>query len=290
MIELVVIGIVNACIYIILASGFGLLVSVSRVLNLAYTAYYMLAAYLLYYLSVAVGLPLWSSVVLSLLGVIVFGLIVDLATKPVLGNRLVYLVVTLIVALLLSKVLYSITGKLSPTFYLLLPSLVPGYIEISNSRIPLQYLLSLGAAVMVLIIFWFIEYKTSLGLLLRASASDRELANLLGINEKKIILFSNTLATLLAGIAGVIIAPMYAIEATMWLHPLLILLAITILGGIGSFSGSLVAAVLFATIETGVVIITPEASFLREPVAMAAALLFLLFKPTGIRGVEVGGE
>lgn len=288
MMDLVVLGFVNACIYIILASGFSLLVSVSRVLNLAYTAYYMLAAYMLYLLHVICSFPLWVAILSSLILVVAFGLIVDVISKPIVANRLVYLVVTLIIALLLSKVLHSITGELTPTFYLLLPSILPGYLEVSNSRIPLQCLLSLGAAAAILVVFWFIEFKSSLGLLLRASASDRELSNLLGINEKRMVLYSNMLATFLAAVAGIIVAPLYAIEATMWLHPLLILLAITIMGGIGSFSGSMAAAIVFAAIETALIAFSPEVSFLRESIVMFAALFFLLVKPTGIRGIEEG--
>jgi len=86
------------------------------------------------------------------------------------------------------------------------------------------------------------------------------------------------------------VAPLGVIEPLMWLHPLVVVMAAVILGGLGSIKGSIVGAFILAFVEVTLVFLFPMVGFLRGAVSMAVMLTVLLFKPEGLFGVFMEGE
>lgn len=280
--ELIVVGAVQGGVYALLAIGFSLVFGVARIINLGHTAFYMLAAYLVYVFTSLHGLNPFLSALLSIGITVFFGMcIYRLCIHPVREHALTVLLITVAIAMVFQQSLLMIFGS----HYLGVPSFITGYTELFGVRVLNQHLLVLGMSLSILLGLWILLAKTKLGIAIRATAQDTEVANLMGINEGWIYLMTMAIGVGLAATAGVLIAPLRVVEPLMWIHPLIIVLAVVILGGLGSVKGSFTAAFILGYTETAVVFLVPMGAFLKEAVAMAILLLVLLIRPEGLFGV-----
>jgi branched-chain amino acid transport system permease protein len=107
----------------------------------------------------------------------------------------------------------------------------------------------------------------------------------MGINEKRISMIAVGVGIALAGIAGVMVAPIYLLEPTMWTEPFIMVLAIVILGGLGSIKGSIIGAYILGYAQVVLVYSVPMGTFIRSSVALAAMIVVLLIRPEGMFGV-----
>ena len=89
----------------------------------------------------------------------------------------------------------------------------------------------------------------------------------------------------LAAVAGVVVAPVYVVDPFMWLAPLVTMLAIVVLGGLGSLKGSLIGAFIIGYVEAITVFAVPSGSYLKGAVALSIMVLVLLIRPEGLFGV-----
>jgi branched-chain amino acid transport system permease protein len=169
------------------------------------------------------------------------------------------LIVTVAVALVFQEAVLIVFGG----HYRGVSSIVSGYISPFGIRISYQYLLTLGVVSISLIAVWLVLMKTRLGVAIRSSAQDREIANLMGMNVARIAAATMAISVGLAAVAGVMVAPLYTLEPHMWLSPLVLVLAIVILGGLGSIKGSFIGAMILAFIEVIVVFLMPGGAFLK---------------------------
>jgi branched-chain amino acid transport system permease protein len=120
---------------------------------------------------------------------------------------------------------------------------------------------------------------------IRAVAQDPEIANLMGIHVSNMYLIVMAVSAGLAGVAAAIMGPINMISPLMWAHPIVIVLASVILGGVGSIAGAVVGAIILGYVETLVVFLMPGGSFLGGAVALCIMVLILLIRPEGIFGV-----
>jgi branched-chain amino acid transport system permease protein len=89
----------------------------------------------------------------------------------------------------------------------------------------------------------------------------------------------------LAAIAGVVVAPVFVVDPLMWLSPLVTMLAIVVLGGLGSIKGSLIGAFIIGYVEAITVFVVPSGAFLKGAVALSIMVIVLLIRPEGLFGV-----
>jgi branched-chain amino acid transport system permease protein len=94
----------------------------------------------------------------------------------------------------------------------------------------------------------------------------------------------------LAAIAGVVVAPVFVVDPFMWLAPLVTMLAIVVLGGLGSIKGSLVGALVIGYVEAITVFVLPQGAFLKGAVALSIMVVVLLVRPEGLFGVAFEEE
>ena len=94
----------------------------------------------------------------------------------------------------------------------------------------------------------------------------------------------------MAAIAGAMVAPIWTIQPHMWMHPLIMVLAVVVLGGLGSLKGSFVAAFILGYTVTLVVFLFPTISFIKEAIALAIMVAVLLIRPEGLFGVAFEEE
>jgi branched-chain amino acid transport system permease protein len=236
---IIITGLISGGVYALLAVGFSLIFGAARIINLAHTAFYMMAAYLIYTFASLLGLNLFLSVILSIVAVTIIGVLTyKLVIDRVRGHETTALIVTLALAIIIQEVM--LTPWAFGGHFLRVPSLVSGYTTILGTKILYQQILTFGVVLVILLCTWALLMKTKLGIAIRSTAQDREVANLMGINVARTGMITMAISVALAAIAGAVVAP--AAVPYMWTQPLVTVLAIVVLGGLGSIKGSLVGA------------------------------------------------
>jgi branched-chain amino acid transport system permease protein len=285
--DILITGLINGGVYALLAIGFSLIFGVARIVNIAHTAFYMLAAYCFYTLLVKVGLGFALSAVISVAGVTLASLLCyRLVIEPVREHEAAVLIATIALALIFQELmLFSFGGH-----YLGIPSTLEGAVRVLGVSIPYQRLLILVVAAAMLTGVWFLLYRTRLGLAIRATANDLEVANLMGMNVNRVAMISVAISVALAAVAGVVVAPVFVVDPFMWLAPLVTMLAIVVLGGLGSLKGSLIGALIIGYVEAITVFALPAGAYLKGAVALLIMVVVLLARPEGLFGVAFEEE
>jgi branched-chain amino acid transport system permease protein len=283
MIEGIIVNtLVRGGVYALLALGFSLIFGVARVLQLSHTAFYMLAAYGIFYFASQLGwAPVWSisaSIIITTgIGLLTYKLFIDRVRE----HHATVMLITLALAIVFQELmLIFFTGQ-----YRSAPAFVTGYWLILGVKVSYQNLLILGGVLIALGTIWALLSKTRLGIAIRATAQDTEIANLMGINVSTILLSVMGIATALAAVAGVLVAPTLVLEPHMLWSPFVMVMAIITLGGLGSVKGSIVGAFILAFVEVLVVYLLPTGAFLKGAVALLVMVVVLIFRPEGLFGV-----
>jgi len=285
--DILVTGLVNGGVYALLAIGFSLIFGVARIVNIAHTAFYMLAAYCFYTLLVKTGLGFILSGLISVSAVTLFSVVCyRLVIEPVREHEAAVLIATIALALVFQELmLYTFGGH-----FLGIPSTLEGSVRFLGVSIPYQRLLILVVAAASLVLVWFLLYRTRLGLAIRATANDLEVANLMGMNVHRVAMATVAISVALAAVAGVVVAPVFVVDPFMWLAPLVTMLAIVVLGGLGSMKGSLIGALIIGYVEAITVFAVPAGAYLKGAVALLIMVIVLLARPEGLFGVAFEEE
>ncbi len=280
-------GLIHGGVYALLAVGFSLIFGVARIVNIAHTAFYMIAAYLIYTFATRLQLHPLLAILLAIILVPLIGMLIyRLTIKPIEEHHVTVLIVTIAVAMVFQEILLLLYGG----HFRGNPSLLTGFLEISGVRVSYQHLLTFVVVFFVLMVTWWILFRTRLGIAIRATAQDREVANLMGMNISQVAMITMGIAVGMAAIAGVLVAPLSVVEPYMWLHPLVMILAIVVLGGMGSIKGSLAGAFILGFAETIVVFLIPLGAFLKGAFSLTIMLVVLLIRPEGLFGVAFEEE
>ncbi len=280
--DILVTGLVNGGVYALLAVGFSLIFGVARIVNIAHTAFYMLAAYWFYTLLVTFNLPVLLAGVIAVAAVTALSVVCyKLVIEPVREHESAVLIATIALALVFQELMLVAFGG----NFLGIPSAVEGVATLLGVNIPYQRLLILIVAAAMLIGTWLVLYRTRLGLAIRATANDLEAASLMGMNVGRVAMATVAISVALASIAGVVVAPVFVVDPLMWLAPLVTMLAIVVLGGLGSLKGSLIGALIIGYVEAITVFALPAGAFLKGAVALSIMVAVLLIRPDGLFGV-----
>ena len=285
--DILVTGLVNGSVYALLALGFSLIFGVARIVNFAHTGFYMLAAYAFYVLLVKLELNFALAGVLAVAGVTALSIgCYKLVIQPLREHESAVLIATIALALLFQELtLFAFGGH-----YLGVPSTLDGAVRIAGVSIAYQRFVILLVAGLMLAAMWFLLYRTRLGLAIRSAANDLEVSSLLGIDVHRVALITVAVSGALAAVAGVVVAPVFVVDPLMWLSPLVTMLAIVVLGGLGSVKGSVIGAFIIGFVEAATVFALPAGAFLKGAVALAIMVLVLLFRPQGLFGVAYEEE
>jgi len=285
--DIVVSSIISGSIYALLAIGFSLVFGVARIVNIAHTAFYMVAAYCIYYVTRKTGChPGWAMIaavaLVTLLGMLCYQLFV----KPIREKEGAVLIATIALAMAMQEAMViQFTGT-----YLTMPALVKGYFAVLGVKIFYQQLLTFCAALVILFLLWALLMKTRLGSAIRSTAQDREVANLMGINEARVALWTVGISVGLAALTGAIVVPLTVLDPHMWMHPLIMMMAVVVLGGLGSLKGSFIAAFILGFVESLVVFLIPMGSYLKNSAALTVMIVVLLIRPEGLFGISFEEE
>src|SRR5512139_4168512 len=285
--NIIISGLISGSVYALLAIGFSLIFGVARIVNIAHTAFYMLAAYCIYFATEKMGFhPACGMVVaiilVTLLGIICYRIFIN----PIREHEGAVLIATIALAMAFQEIMVlKFTGT-----YLSVPSLVKGYFVIFGVKVFYQQLLTFCMALLIMAVLWVLLMKTKLGLAVRSTAQDKEVANLMGINEAQVAMITMGISVALAAFTGAVVVPLTILEPGMWMHPLIMMMAVVVLGGLGSLKGSFLGAYILGFAEALVVFLAPMGSFLKGSVALSVMILVLLIRPEGLFGVSFEEE
>jgi len=286
-IDIIISSLINGSVYALLAIGFSLIFGVARIVNIAHTAFYMLASYCIYYGTHRLGVnPVLSMavavIVVTLIGLISYKLFID----PIREHEGAVLIATIALAMVFQELMLLIFGG----DFRGVPALIEGYLTILGVKVSYQQLLTFGVALLVLAAVWALLKKTKLGLAIRSTANDREVANLMGMDESRVAMLTMGVSVGLAALSGAVVAPLAIVNPFMWMHPLIMMMAVVVLGGLGSIKGSFFGAYILGFAEALVVFLIPMGAYLKGSVALSIMILVLLIRPEGLFGVTFEEE
>jgi branched-chain amino acid transport system permease protein len=276
-------GLVTSAVLALTALGLSLVFGVMRIVNVAHGEFFMLGAVIAWFVSTAIGgHPALGFIAALIISPMVVGAVALLAERLVL-RRLSYDPEATIVATI--GMLYVIQ-QLALTFYG--PEARPVEAPFSY-RIALPWfgysgykLAVVAASMVVLLATWFLLTRTRAGLLMRATQYDRETAQAFAIPVDRVYAGVFALGAMLAAIAAVLIVPISQAHYLMGLDPLLLSFIVVIIGGLGSLSGTVVAALIIG-LGDGVISAFFQPT-LAKMIATLLVALVLVFRPHGLFG------
>jgi len=285
--DIITSGLISGSVYALLAIGFSLIYGAARIVNLAHTAFYMVASYCIYYATHKMGAHPVLAMLVAIILVTLIGLVCyQLFINPIREHEAAVLIATIAMAMAMQEIMLLIfTGD-----FLSVPALVKGYLKIIGVKIAYQQLLTICVALLILAGVWVLLKKTRLGLAIRSTAQDREVANLMGMNESRVAMITMGISVGLAAFAGAVVVPLTIVNPHMWMHPLIMMLAIVVLGGLGSLKGSFAGAYILGFTEALVVFLIPLGAFLKGSVALSVMIMVLLIRPEGLFGIAFEEE
>jgi branched-chain amino acid transport system permease protein len=282
-IEVLISGIMLGAIYALLSFGLSLVYGVTRILNFAYGSLYTVGGYVVWVLTVGY-LELGYEVAFLILipTLFVLGMALErLVIRPLRWKpdwNITTMMVTLGAAFFIDNANLIIFG---PENKVLLP-LVTGKWEILGFVVSLHRIVIFILAIVLLLALDLFLRKTWYGQAMRAVAQDMQGANMVGINVNQIFGYAFGLSTVLAGLAGVLLAPIHLISPFVGWSPFLKAFVIVVLGGLGSTRGTLVAAFMLGIVESYAVY-WAGASW-TMPLWLLLLLAVLAFRPHGLFG------
>ncbi|MEJ8570118.1 branched-chain amino acid ABC transporter permease [Microbaculum marinum] len=279
--QVVIQGLLLSGLYSLIAIGFTLIFSVGRVLNLAYGAYIMLGAYCYFYITQTVGMSKPAGFALAIAVGAAAGILKYLfIVKPLKGNHVAVEISTLILAVVVQAgivLLFNDSAKV-------LHPIVPGVIWVGGAAVTYNVVAATLASWLILAALYVFVRRTHTGRAMQAVSMDVKGASISGIDPDRVNLITWIISGMLGATAGVFFASYTQLNPSMWVAPLIIAVAVVIVGGIGSIVGTLIVAHIIGFMEViSTTFIAPE---LRGVFTMLLIIVVLVMMPRGLFGRE----
>jgi branched-chain amino acid transport system permease protein len=273
-------GIALGAVYVLLAIGLSLIFGMLTVVNFAHGAFYMLGAYVGLWL-MAHGGNFWVCLVLVPLIVGVIGLGVErVLIRPLYGRGIDYpLLLTFGLSYIIVELVRVTFGKTGYPFDT--PELLQGAVDIGVGFFPLYRIFVIGVTAFILFGLWIFLEKTNFGLIIRAGARDPLIVRVLGVNVSRVWLIVFGIGTAIAALAGLLAAPLQGVIPEMGGTILAEAFVVTVVGGMGSLMGAVIAGVLVGVVVSMTSLFAPE---MAKVAIFALMALVLLIKPQGFFG------
>ncbi|TPI12805.1 branched-chain amino acid ABC transporter permease [Mesorhizobium sp. B4-1-3] len=275
------VGLINGSFYAILSLGLAVIFGLLRIINFAHGAFYMLGAFIGYLLLVHLGIGYWPALVLVPLILGLLGMLVErLALSRLYQLDPLYgLLFTFGLALVIEGVFryyYGVSGNPYAV-----PTLLAGGTNLGFMFLPNYRGWVVVASLIVCFGTWLLIEKTRLGSYLRAATENPELVQAFGVNVPLLLTLTYGLGAALAGLAGILAAPVYQVSPLMGSDLIIVVFAVVVVGGMGSILGAIVTGYMLGLAEGLTKVFYPEASNLVVFVIMA---IVLLLRPAGLFG------
>ena len=281
LLELVVIGLTQGAIYGLESLGLSLIFGVMRITNSAHGAFYTIGAYAGFVITIQLGFAPALAIIVAVLATFVIGVLLEVATvDPLTENPSSVMIITFAFAVLTEQISLTLWGGA----YLGAKPLFQGETTILGASLENQRWAALSLAVLItLMVFTFLS-KTKLGKATRAVSQNKEIAETLGVDVRKISILTFSLGVCLAGVSGALLAPLFSVYPSMGWDSLTLAFVVVILGGMGNLTGTILAGILYGVVESFTEFYIPP---LTGILILVVAILVFIFKPSGLLGEVV---
>jgi branched-chain amino acid transport system permease protein len=274
-------GVANGCIYILLATGLNIIFGVMKLVNFAHGQLLMIGAYIAFTATTVLGLNAYLAILVAMGIVALIGVGVERFTfSRVLGtDKLNEIFVSLGLIYVFENAAVLLWGNTSQQIV----SPLQG-IQLSLGQIAIGYdrLLAVSIVIIILIALFLLLKKTKIGLAMRATSQKSGASMLMGINIERVYIFTFALGAALAGAAGALYGIIFPFNPTIGALPTIKAFAIIILGGLGSIPGAVIGGLLYGIAENTAVYFL--GGIWQDAIAFALLIIVLVIKPTGIFG------
>jgi len=280
----------------LLAAGLTLVFGIMDMINLAHGSLYMIGAYFMASFAQMTG-SFWGGMALALVATAIVGALLEMSLLRRLYGRdhLTQVLATFAIILIANEVVRIVWGSqpmlLNTPADLAGPVTLPGGMQYASYRLAI---IAVGAVVALLL--YLLVAKTRVGMLVRAGASNREMAIAMGVNIRRLFTAVFALGAALCALAGAMLGPILAVQVGMGETILILAFVVIVIGGIGSIRGAFVGSLLVGIVDTGGraflplffgVFLPPQFASAAGP-AVASVLIYLLmavvlyFRPQGL--------
>ena len=276
-------GITLGMLYILVALGLNIILGLMGVINFSHGSFFMLGAYVAYSLAPHVGF--WPSILLAALIIGLFGMLFESVLIRPLYRRLpeYTLLLTFGTALIFQEFVRRVWGD-DAVRYPALPDYLSGSVTFGSYQFPVYKDVFLVAiTVVILAVVWLLINRTNIGVIIRAGTRDAEMVKILGINMPLMFTLVFGIGSFMAGLAGALAAPIYAIIPNLASQWIILTFVIVIVGGIGSFWGAVVGGLIIGVLSSLMELVFPPAVDVTGFIIMG---VILLVRPRGLFGVE----
>jgi branched-chain amino acid transport system permease protein len=282
-IEQILNGLLVGSYYIVLSLGLSLIFSLGGVVNLAHGAFYALGAYFAFEVERRLGFA--GAIVLSPIGVALVGVVIErlFLRRLYQEDPMLSLLFTFGLAMTAEQSLRLIWGTSGLPFAI--PSALKGQLLLGEFIYSYYRLTVLAVAATSIFACWLLLHRTAFGMIVRAGTRDAEMVRAMGISLRPALTAVFALGVALAGLAGVMSAPLAGIQPAMGTEILTAAFVVVVIGGLGSFWGVVYAGLLIGVVRGVTVVFYPPAAEASMYVLM---VLILLLRPRGLMGEKFG--
>jgi branched-chain amino acid transport system permease protein len=277
------IGLINGSFYALLSLGLAVIFGLLRIVNFAHGAFYMLGAFAAWMLLNYAGIGYWGALFLAPLVVAVVGMVIERTMLRALYglDHLYGLLFTFGLALLLEGGFRHYFGTSGQPYAA--PEALRGATNIGFMVLPNYRGWVVLASLVICLGTWAIIEKTKIGAYLRAATENSTLVQAFGVNVPVLLTLTYGFGCALAGVAGVLAAPLFQVSPLMGSNLIIIVFAVVVIGGMGSILGAIVTGYMLGIVEGLCKVFYPEAANIVVFVIMA---IVLLLRPAGLFGKD----
>ncbi len=278
-------GLLDGVYYLLIALGLSLIFSLGGIVNLAHGAFYAIGAYLTVVIADWLDLGFGGALVISPVAVALLGILIErfLFRRFYRSDPILSLLLTFGLAMVAEQALRMIFG--APPISYGIPQQLRGQIVVGSFIYSYYRTILLLIAIVCIGLLWLLLNKTAFGRVVRAGVQNPDMVGALGISLEPYMASVAALGIGLAGLAGVLLAPIYSIHPAMGQEIITPAFVVVVIGGIGSFWGVVVAALLVGLVK-GLTVAFGWAQF-STAVIYAMMLLVLVLRPRGLFGERI---
>ncbi len=278
--DILIYGLINSVVLLLMAAGFTIVYGISRLPNFAHGALYVLTGFVTWIFLKKLGIPYGISIILAILLTAILGaLIYQLFLIRIRGMEASEIIGSFAVGL---AIMESLRWKGFIGHGFAVPVFIDGSLDIGGVIVDFQRIIIIIAGFAVTLSLWLFTHYTKVGLSLRGIAQDERAAMMLGIDSDWTAAISLALGSSLAGLAAVIILPMGNINVEAGYNVLIFAVAVCIVGGLGSWTGTIISSFLLGYAQT--LTVAYIAFHYQIVVALFAIIIMLILKPSGLLG------
>jgi len=271
-------GLVLGFLYVLIAIGLSIIFGMLGIVNFAHGAFFALGAYFALTLRNELG-DVWIFLAPLCVAVVGMGIEVTLMRRIYGKEPLLGLLITFGLALLIEEIIRTVWGTVGHPFNA--PAALSGFIEYGPILVTRYRVAVLVITVVILLGLWLFLRRTPYGRIIRAGSRDAEMVSMLGINLKRVFTLVFGLGTALAGVAGVLAAPLWSVVPSMSAGAIMPAFVVVTIGGLGSFAGAVVSGLLVGVSVALTIQFWPAAA---TAVMYVLMVLVLLVRPRGLLG------